>query len=109
MKELVPSDGTNMAQVFRAISNISPPPDNIFLITDGLPTLGDDGASGATVTARERGELFGDAIGLLSRSIPINIVLYPLEGDPNAPAEFWQLARYTGGAFVAPSVDFQKL
>ena len=39
VKELVPNNGTNLAQVFRAVANMSPRPDNIFLITDGLPTL----------------------------------------------------------------------
>ena len=41
VKNIVPENGTNMTQIFRAVANMSPPPDNIFLITDGLPTLGD--------------------------------------------------------------------
>ncbi|MDC0934503.1 VWA domain-containing protein, partial [Gammaproteobacteria bacterium] len=40
VKSLVPNNGTDLDQVFRAISSMDEPPDNIFLITDGLPTLG---------------------------------------------------------------------
>lgn len=106
VKDLVPANGTNMAQVFRAVANMSPRPDNIFLITDGLPTLDDRGATGPLVTPADRMELFEDAVEELPQTIPVNIVLMPLEGDPSAAAVYWQLAQYTKGSFLTPSKDW---
>ncbi|MBM88877.1 MAG: hypothetical protein CMQ41_10920 [Gammaproteobacteria bacterium] len=103
---IVPADGTNMEQVFRAAANMSPRPDNIFLITDGLPTLDDRGSSDPLVTPKERVALFEEAVEELPPSIPVNIVLMPLEGDPAAAAVFWQLAQYTRGSFLTPSKDW---
>lgn len=106
VKDIVPANGTNLEQVFRAIANMSPPPDNVFLITDGLPTLSDRGARDALVTPAQRIELYEEALEELPRGIPINVVLLPLEGDPSAAAAYWQLAQYTQGSFISPSKDW---
>ena len=106
VKKIVPANGTNMEQVFRAVANMSPRPDNIFLITDGLPTLSDRGSNDALVTPSERLELYEEALEELPQGIPVNIVLLPLEGDPSAAAAFWQLAQYTQGSFITPSKDW---
>ena len=106
VKNLVPQNGTNMTQIFRAVANMSPPPDNIFLITDGLPTLGDRNNSDSLVTPSERLELFEEAVEELSPGTPINVILMPLEGDPSAAAAYWQLAQYTKGSFLTPSQDW---
>ena len=106
VKNLVPENGTNMTQIFRAVANMSPPPDNIFLITDGLPTLGDRNNPDSLVTPSERLELFEEAVEELSPGTPINVILMPLEGDPSAAAAYWQLAQYTKGSFLTPSQDW---
>lgn len=106
VKDIVPANGTNMEQVFRAIANMSPRPDNIFLITDGLPTLSDRGSNKTLVTPSERIELYEDALEELPRGIPVNVVLLPLEGDPSAAAAYWELAQYTNGSFITPSKDW---
>ena len=106
IKDMVPEEGTNMEQVFRAVANMNPLPDNIFLITDGLPTIDDRGARNALVTPAERMDLFEDAVEQLPEGIPVNIVLMPLEGDPSASAVFWQLAQYSQGSFLTPSKDW---
>jgi hypothetical protein len=106
VERLVPDHGTNMEQVFRAAANMSPRPDNIFLITDGLPTLSDRGTSKRLITPSERMELFTDAVEELPQGVPVNIILMPLEGDPSAAAAFWQLAQFSQGAFMTPSKDW---
>ena len=106
VKNLVPDKGTNMENVFKAIANMTPSPDNIFLITDGLPTIGDRGASSSLVNPSERVELFEEAVEELPQGIPVNIILMPMEGDPSAAAVFWQLAQYTKGSFLTPSRDW---
>ncbi len=104
--DIAPEGGTNYERLFREIANMNPPPDNIFLITDGLPTIDDRGARDPLITPRDRLELYEDAIGELLQGIPVNIILMPLEGDPSAAAAFWELAQYTRGSLIAPSKDW---
>ncbi|MEX2468591.1 MAG: VWA domain-containing protein [Pseudohongiellaceae bacterium] len=106
VRQLVPDGGTNLEQVFQAVAALSPRPDNIFLITDGLPTLNGRNSNATLITPRDRLELFDDAIGELPQGIPVNIVLLPLEGDPSAAAAYWQLAQYSQGSFLTPSKDW---
>lgn len=106
VKELVPANGTNLEQVFKAVANMSSKPDNIFLITDGLPTLSDRGSRDALVSPSQRLELYEEALGELPQGIPVNVILLPLEGDPSAAAAFWELAQYTNGSFITPSKDW---
>ena len=102
----VPADGTNLENLFTTIAAISPPPDNIFLITDGLPTLGNRGSNTRTITGRDREELFEEALKELPEDIPVNVIMAPLEGDPAAPGWYWQLAMQSGGSFMMPSPDW---
>lgn len=104
--DTVPSNGTNMEQVFRAVANMNPLPDNIFLITDGLPTLNDRSNPDALVTPNERIELYEQAVAELPSGVPVNTILMPLEGDPSASAAFWQLAQYSQGSYLTPSKDW---
>jgi hypothetical protein len=106
VKAMVPGGGTNLDRLITAIAALSPPPDNIYLITDSLPTQGSKGANRATVTGRQRMSLFNDAVRRLPRGIPINVILFPLEGDPAASGAFWGLAQSTGGAYLAPAADW---
>lgn len=106
VKDIVPANGTNLEQVFKAVANMSPRPDNIFLITDGLPTLSDRGSNDALVTPNQRIQLYEEAVAELPQGIPVNVVLLPLEGDPSAAAAYWELAQYTTGSFITPSKDW---
>jgi hypothetical protein len=42
----------------------------------------------------------------LPKQIPINVIMFPMEGDPMASAAYWNVARVTGGAFISPSWDW---
>ena len=106
LQEIVPSGGTSLENAVLAILDLSPLPDNIFLITDGLPTQGTAAPRSAKVSGKERMKLFERAISQLPRSIPVNVILEPMEGDPMAASAFWQLAQMTSGAFMSPSKDW---
>ncbi len=106
VKQIIPQNGTNLARVFQAASQLSPPPDNIYLITDGLPTLSTVRSNDTLVTPEKRLELFDDAVEYLPNRTPVNIVLLPLEGDPSASAAYWQLAQITRGSFLSPARDW---
>ena len=102
----VPGGGTNMEQVFRLVANMNPRPDNIFLITDGLPTTSDRGSRDPLIAPPDRMELFEEALEELPQGIPVNVILMPLEGDPSGSAAYWQLAQISRGAYVSPSRDW---
>lgn len=106
LKKVMPEQGTSLYQAFHAIKKIQPRPDNIFLITDGLPTQGKAGSSKGKVTGQERLEHFVDAIREIPKGVPVNIILFPIEGDPMASSAFWKLAVQTKGSFVSPSKDW---
>jgi len=106
LNETVPAEGTNLENLFTTISGMSPAPDNIFLITDGLPTLGSRGPQRGTISGRDREDLFERAMKELPKSIPVNVIMMPLEGDPAAPGWYWQLAMESGGSFMMPSPDW---
>jgi hypothetical protein len=105
LDQVLPANGTNLATVFNAVANLSPPPDNIYLITDGLPTLGGRN-DGGTVSGRERERLFEQAVRELPSGIPVNVIMLPLEGDPMAASLYWQLAINSKGSFLNPAPDW---
>ena len=106
LKTQTPSGGTNLEALVLAMRDLSPIPDSVYIITDGLPTRDDKTPRQATVSGRERLDFFRDAANRLPRQIPVNVILFPMEGDPMAGAAWWQLARATGGAFISPSWDW---
>lgn len=106
IRKIVPSNGTNLNRVFEIAMSMTPRPDNIFLITDGLPTLGKKAPKSGNISGTQRYSLFNEATTVLSRDIPVNTMLLPLEGDPYAAAAFWRLAIISNGAFVAPARDW---
>ncbi|MCU0976099.1 MAG: hypothetical protein MUC71_07270 [Steroidobacteraceae bacterium] len=108
LRRTAPYEGTSLENAFAVIGRLNPAPDNVILITDGLPTQGSSPPSLRTlVDASDRERLMQQAVRALGRSPPpINVVLLPMEGDPSAPTYFWRLAQATGGAFVSPSRDW---
>ena len=107
MRTHVPEDGTSLINAFSVISRLNPIPDNVFLVVDGLPTQGPTApGSGGLVTARDRLKLFERAVSSVPVGVPINVILFPMEGDPRAASAYWQLAQATGGSFMSPAGDW---
>jgi len=101
-----PEKGTNLYKAFESIEILSPPPDNIYLLTDGLPTKSSSTNYGTTVSAKQRKQHYRKALEKLPDGVPVNIILFHMEGDPEASSEFWKLAQRTNGAFFSPSKDW---
>ena len=101
-----PSGGTSLQNAFLKINELPSPPDNIILITDGLPTQGKSRPKASSVSGSQRLKLFNEAIKLLPRNVPVNTILFPMVGDPMAASEFWKLAQSTNGSFLAPAEDW---
>ena len=104
--KIVPEGGTNLENAFAAIGKLRPRPDNVYLITDGLPTQGSRTIRSATITGKQRLNLFTRAVKQTPAGVPVNVVLTPLEGDPEAAFAYWRLAMSTDGSFLIPSEDW---
>jgi hypothetical protein len=102
----VPGDGTSLHHAFGVAGKLSPRPDNIILITDGLPTRGSSAPAGTTVSPEERLKHFERAARVVPSGIPVNTILLPMEGDAWAAAAFWKLAVHTRGSFMTPARDW---
>jgi len=106
LRGVIPEKGTSLVSAFGSLDTLVPPPDNVILLTDGLPTLGKAKPKGGTVSARQRLKLFDQAYQTIPKGIPFNVLLYPMEGDPAAASSFWQMAMATRGSFMSLSEDW---
>jgi len=107
LRRLVPQDGTSLENAFVAAQSLAPRPDNIILITDGLPTQGaSPPAVRKTIDGEGRLKLFERSLDRLPAGVPVNVILLPMEGDPLAPGAYWMLARRTNGSFLSPARDW---
>jgi small-conductance mechanosensitive channel len=106
LRDIVPQGGTSLVNAFQSIVSLDPLPDNIILITDGLPTQGANKGNKSTISSKDREILFLRALERLPQGIPVNILLWPMEGDPMAASAFWKLAQLTAGSFMSPSKDW---
>jgi hypothetical protein len=103
---IVPGDGTSLVNALLAARTINPQPDQIILITDGLPTQGSVPPSRKFINVREREKLFDDALKIVNKDMPMDIVMLPMKGDLLAAYAYWRMARKTGGSYVIPSRDW---
>jgi hypothetical protein len=107
LRKQVPKDGTSLENAFVAMNALNPRPDNVIMLTDGLPTQGPTPPlMRKTIEGDDRLKLFERAFAKYPREVPFNVILMPMEGDPNAPSAFWLAARTTGGSFLSPSKDW---
>jgi hypothetical protein len=107
LRKIVPKDGTSLENAFIAMNALNPRPDNVILLTDGLPTQGISApVIRRTIDGDDRLKLFERAFGKYPRGVPLNVILMPMEGDPSAPSAYWLAARSTGGSFLSPSKDW---
>jgi hypothetical protein len=106
LRGMAPSGPTSLAAAFAAMRPLDPKPDNIYLLVDGLPTIGEIMPAKAGVTGKERMGHFNRAVRDLPFNVPVNIILYAMEGDPQAAPAYWWLALRTGGSMMAPSEDW---
>ena len=103
---IVPADGTSLYNAFAATKTLAPLPDQIVLITDGLPTQGKSAGLRKYVDSGARMRFFDDAVGQLPDHVPVDSILLPMLGDLQAAHRFWNLARLTNGTLLMPSKDW---
>lgn len=117
---LVPQNGTNLQEgldiLYRAMPNMT----DLYIITDGLPSLislssGFSSSRGCNPLPGKQSTISGNCrVQVMQRTLNVNklmgvrtnIVLLPLEGDPQAAALYWQWANVTGGTFISPAATW---
>ncbi|MGD8983836.1 MAG: hypothetical protein PVH99_14365 [Desulfobacteraceae bacterium] len=106
LRKVIPQKGTSLLNAVSALKEMKPLPDNIFLLTDSLPTMGARKPLSKRVSGKKRLKLFKEAVRKLPGGVPINVIMYPMEGDPLAASVFWRLTAETNGSFFCPSRDW---
>ena len=116
---LIPVGPTNLQEGLDQLRKLNPRPTNLYLITDGLPTMGNSNYGGlfsflscssllgksTNISGECRKELYrqtlkdsGPGLGTTA-----NIILLPIEGDPEASPEYWNWSATTGGLLITPA------
>lgn len=107
LRDVSPEKGTSLINAFIKIKELDPAPDNIYLLTDGLPTQGKVPPNEVVrVKENRRIDYFDKAVRELPKRVPINVLLYPMVGDPSAAGLYWQLAMATKGSMLTPARDW---
>lgn len=107
LRRTVPRHGTSLVKAFRAVAQLTPLPDNLYLITDGLPTQSEVAPAPAVdVRPDQRAGFFRTAVAQMPLSVPVNVFLFPMDGDPAAAGLFWQLAVRSRGTLLTPTTDW---
>ena len=106
LRGLTPEGGTSLINAYAVIRTLSPLPDQVVLVTDGLPTQGKDRPLRRFVNVAQRARLFEEAQKSLPTNVPVDVILLPMQGDLPAPHMFWTMARVTGGNFMMPAADW---
>jgi len=119
MDVLIPEGATNLQKGLDKVAALKPT--NLYVITDGLPTAGESRyaslnpfatcgsllGSSSTISGECRKKLFRQTILESAPSgITTNVILLPLEGDPEASPEYWSWASSTGGLLISPAVNW---
>ena len=115
----MPGGPTNLRAALETAARLRPKPKQVLLVTDGLPTIpGDERLSrmkGCPNFARNRNVLLTPQcrqsifehserfVAALLRSVRVDVILLPLEGDASSVQLYWQLASSTGGRLLNPA------
>ena len=115
----VPDGPTNLKQVFETAARLVPRPRQLLILTDGYPTVPGNRRLGAlrgcpapgkgatpVLSPRCREAVYLDAIEVVNKrlaGVPVDVILFPLEGDANAVRGYWLLSALSGGRMLTPA------
>ena len=119
LAENAPRGPTDLKQVFEAAARLNPKPKQVLILTDGFPTLPGtnrlgslQGCRGSSKGAKPvlspacRASVYLDAVEVVERrlaNVPIDVILYPLDGDADAVRGYWLLTALSGGRLLTPA------
>lgn len=119
LRSLVPQGATNLDAGLSLARQMKPT--DIYLVTDGLPTNGDSrykslnpfadctalwGGS-AKISGACRAKLFQHTVNVVDLGgARINVVLLPIEGDPEAANLYWRWTANNRGIMISPAPEW---
>jgi Mg-chelatase subunit ChlD len=119
LRALTPQGPTNLHLGLEAINKLSPT--NLYVVTDGLPTKGESRytslnpfascssllGNANTISGACRVKLFKQTILETARpNMQVDVILLPIEGDPDAINQYWQWTAATGGLVISPASNW---
>ena len=118
--KLVPTGSTNLQLGLQKAAALGPT--DMYVVTDGLPTAGQSRYSSlnpfsacssllgksSNISGNCRVKLFRQSIYESSPKggVKINVILLPIEGDPQAAPEYWAWSASTGGLLISPALSW---
>lgn len=119
LNTMVPQGATNLQKGLNTVNQFSP--SNLYVITDGLPTKGESQyrslnpfsscssltGNAQTISGECRVKLFQQTINESGkRGMQVDVIMLPLEGDPDAVNQYWAWAATTGGLLISPASNW---
>jgi len=120
LDKLAPTGSTNLQLGLQKAASLAPT--NIYLVTDGLPTEGQSRyaslnpfaacssllGKSTNISGACRIKLFRQTLleSAPAQSVRVNVVLLPIEGDPQAAPAYWAWTASTGGLLISPAVNW---
>lgn len=120
LDQLVPTGSTHLQHGLQKAKSLNPT--DIYLLTDGLPTdgparyaslnpFGDCSSllgKSTNISGNCRVKLFRQTIAesASNKTTKINVILLPIEGDPQAAPEYWRWTAITGGLLISPATNW---
>ncbi len=120
MDKLVPTGPTNLQSGLQKAAALKPT--DIYVVTDGLPTAGlsryaslNPFAACSSLLGKStnisgdcRVKLFRQSVNESSPKggVIINVILLPIEGDPQAAPEYWAWSASSGGLLISPALSW---
>ncbi len=116
LNALIPEGATNLHHGLQTVNKYAP--SNLYIITDGLPTKGESNyrslnpfsscnsllGSSNKISGKCRVKLFRQTITESALpNVQVDVVLLPLEGDPDALNQYWYWTAKTGGLVISPA------
>ncbi len=116
---IIPQGATNLQKGLQAVSGRNAT--DLYVITDGLPTAGESRyaslnpfancssllGKASTISGECRVKLFRQTIKETNLGrVKVNVILLPIEGDPDAINEYWRWAALSGGLVISPAVNW---
>ncbi len=120
LDKLVPTGATNLQLGLQKAASLGPT--DLYVITDGLPTAGQSRyaslnpfaacssllGKSSNISGMCRVKLFRQSIyeSTPKGGVKINVILLPIEGDPQAAPEYWAWSASTGGLLISPALSW---
>ena len=116
LNALTPEGATNLHHGLQTVNKFSP--SNLYIITDGLPTKGESNykslnpfsscssllGNSNIISGACRVKLFKQTVTeSAQKDVQVDVVLLPLEGDPDAINQYWYWTAATGGLVISPA------